>query len=332
LKALALVSGGLDSTLAVKVLQEQGIEVAAINFTSPFCRCSNHAGCGHLATHMARQLGVELQIEACGEDYLRLVEQPRFGYGRHLNPCLDCRIYKFNRAKEYMRRIGASFLVTGEVLGQRPNSQRRDALRLIDRETGLEGLVLRPLSAALLEPTVPEREGWVDRARLLDIRGRTRTRQIAMAESFGLRDYPCPSGGCLLADEGFARRARDFLRHGGHLTARTATLLQTGRHFRLSDHTLGIIGRREAENAALEQLAEPDDWILRVLEHPGPVALGRGCVSEADLQRLARMVVRYSDTPAGEAASVSAALPAEEEERVLRTTAAPQTELDACRL
>ncbi|UCE96119.1 MAG: hypothetical protein JSV51_00455, partial [Candidatus Bathyarchaeota archaeon] len=201
MKALALLSGGLDSTLAVKLIQQQGIDVAAINFTSPFCLCGK-GGCG--AAKVAEQLKIPLKTINVGNDYLKILRNPKHGYGKNMNPCIDCRIFMFKRAKEFAKEVGASFIITGEVLNERPMSQRRKALDLIEEEAGLKGQVLRPLSAKLLPATEGERKGWFDRRKLLDIRGRSRKRQIELANEFTLKDYPCPAGGCLLTYKEFA--------------------------------------------------------------------------------------------------------------------------------
>ncbi|MDP3804786.1 MAG: hypothetical protein Q8Q87_04470, partial [Candidatus Omnitrophota bacterium] len=225
-KALALLSGGLDSILAAKLVLEQGIEVEAINFLTIFCTCT-HKGCQHAATQAAKTLNIPLKIFNITEEYLEVIKNPKHGYGSNMNPCIDCRIFIFKKAKDYMKEAGASFIVTGEVLGERPMSQRRDAILLIEKEAGLKGLILRPLSAKLFEPTIPEKEGIVDRAKLLDISGRSRKPQIVLAKKFAIFDYPCPAGGCLLTDPGFAKRMKDLLVHDA-LTLDNARLLKFG--------------------------------------------------------------------------------------------------------
>ena len=177
MKALALFSGGLDSTLAIKVILEQGVEVIALNFKSPFCCCDHSNGCGSSIKKMADSLGVEFKMVYLGKDYLKMIKNPKYGYGKNLNPCIDCRILKFKKAKEIMESEKASFLISGEVLGQRPMSQHREALRIIEKESELEGLILRPLSAKLFKETMPESNGWVDRNKLLNISGRGRRPQ-----------------------------------------------------------------------------------------------------------------------------------------------------------
>ncbi|MBI4650490.1 hypothetical protein HY745_04230 [Candidatus Desantisbacteria bacterium] len=208
-KAIALLSGGLDSTIAIKILLDQGIEIEAVNFMSPFCTCDRKDGCRHEAKHMSQVLNIPLKMFSTGLEYIEVIKYPRFGYGKNLNPCIDCRIFMLNKAKKYMDESGANFLITGEVLGQRPKSQRKDALAIIDRETGLKGLILRPLSAKLLAPTIPEQEGIVDRKQLLAIEGRGRKDQIALAEKHKINDYLCAGGGCLLTDKNFVVKLKD---------------------------------------------------------------------------------------------------------------------------
>ncbi|MGA9388765.1 MAG: hypothetical protein WBV70_08085, partial [Candidatus Bathyarchaeia archaeon] len=194
-KALALLSGGLDSTLAVKLVLNQGVDVEAINFVSPFCLCGK-GGCG--AAEAARRFNIPLKTMSVGEDYLRVIRKPKFGYGKNMNPCIDCRIFMLKKAKKYAKETGAAFIFTGEVLDQRPMSQHKKTLDLIEEEAGLKGKILRPLSAKLLQETDLEKKGLVNRERLLDIEGRSRRKQIELAEKLGIRDYPCPAGGCLL--------------------------------------------------------------------------------------------------------------------------------------
>ncbi|GAV23939.1 DUF814 domain-containing protein [Carboxydothermus pertinax] len=296
-KALALFSGGLDSTLAIKLLLEQGIDVEAVNFTSPFCRClSKGQGCAS-TTKLAADLGIKLHVQNCGDEYLRIVENPPHGYGSALNPCIDCRILKFKKAKKLMEEIGAKFMITGEVLGQRPNSQRRDAINLIDREAGIQGLVLRPLSALHFPPTIAEQEGYVSRDKLLAISGRSRKTQMELAANFGINDYPCPSGGCLLTKKEFAGKVQDLIRYNGRLTVEEIDRLKFGRHFRLSPTAKIIVGRNAQENELLSFLKKPEEFLLKVDGFVGPTTLVQGNPVEEDLKLAAKITARYADAP-----------------------------------
>lgn len=289
-KALALLSGGLDSILATKLVLEQGIEVEAINFLTTFCTCTRK-GCQHAATQAAETLKIPIKVFNITEEYLSVVKNPKHGYGSHMNPCIDCRIFTFSKAREYMRQVGASFVVTGEVLGERPMSQRRDAILLIEKEAGLKGLILRPLSAKLFEPTIPEIEGIVNRDRLLEISGRSRKPQIELAKGFGINDYPCPAGGCLLTDPGFAKRIKDLIEHDS-LNIDNVRLLRVGRHFRISEDAKLIVGRDEEENKILESQAMPADICLKLRNHEGPFSIYRGRTIR-DLINFAASIAAY---------------------------------------
>jgi tRNA U34 2-thiouridine synthase MnmA/TrmU len=292
-----LLSGGLDSTLAARILQEQGIDLYAIHFTSPFCTCSGNGGCRSQAHVVAERMGIAIRTVPKGEEYLEVVKSPRHGRGKAMNPCIDCRIFTLRKARAYMDEIGASFLVTGEVVGQRPMSQRDDALRRIERYSGCSGIVLRPLSAQHLPPTLPEREGWVDRERLLSITGRSRKEQIRLAASFGIGDYPCPAGGCLLTDRGFSAKVRDLIENEPGFRMHDVHLLKAGRAFRFRG-IRAIVAKSEPENRRLESLCRGVATVYVSESHPGPsVALFGG--SEADrLDLLARLLTRYSKADA----------------------------------
>ena len=293
MKAVGLLSGGLDSTVAIQLMLDQGIEVSAFNVVTAFCCCTPRESSCSAAQAAVRQLGIDLRVVNVTEEFLPVVANPEHGHGSGMNPCLDCRILMFRKAREYMDEIGASFAVTGEVLGQRPMSQRRDAMRVIDRESGLEGYVLRPLSAALLEPTIPEEKGWVDRDKLLAVSGRSRKPQMALAEGMGLTDYPCPAGGCLLTDPIFAGRVRDLLDHAGELRPEDIGLLKLGRHFRLNPKAKVAVGRDQDENHQLGNLLREGDYALEVSGQPGPLTLVRGEVGDDDLAAAASITSRY---------------------------------------
>jgi len=302
MKALVLFSGGLDSTVAAKIVLRQGIELEALNFVTPFCQCRK--GCGDM-TRLVNELGVKLHVVPLREEYLEIVKNPKHGYGSNLNPCIDCRILMFRKAKLRMDEIGASFIVTGEVLGQRPMSQHKEALTIIERETSLEGLVVRPLSAKVLPPTKPEREGWIDRWRLLAIKGRSRKNQIELAKSYGIHGYSCPSGGCLLTDPGFAKRLRDLMFHCPDPSLNDIELLKVGRHFRLSPATKLVVGRNERENEKLRGICENGDILFEVLDYKCPLSIARGPLNGDELLVSARIEARYGDVPKNKPVNVT---------------------------
>ncbi len=294
MKAIALLSGGLDSTLAAKVVMEQGVELEALNFMTLFCTCTSRGATCLASKKAVETLGIPLRVFNVSEEYLGVVKNPKHGYGRNMNPCIDCRIFILRKAKAYMQDSGAAFIVTGEVLGQRPMSQRREAMRLIEKEAELDGLILRPLSAHALPMTIPEKEGWVDREKLLRFQGRSRKPQIKLAEHYGIRDYPCPAGGCLLTDPGFAKRMKDLLLHNPLFSLNDVHLLKVGRHFRLSDGLKLIVGRNEEENQKIRTFARDQDILLKVSGFPGPLSLLRGEPGEGDVEKAAAVTVHYS--------------------------------------
>jgi tRNA-specific 2-thiouridylase len=290
-KALALLSGGLDSTLAVKLLIEQGVEVEAINFKSPFCLCGK-GGCG--ASEVAKKFNVPLKVVSVGEDYLRIVRKPKHGYGKNMNPCIDCRIFMLKKAKKYAKETGASFIFTGEVLDERPMSQHFKTLKTIEDEAGLSNWILRPLSAKLLPETFAEKAGVVDRKRLLDIRGRSRKRQIQLAKEFSIVDYPCPAGGCLLTYKEFADKVRDLFGHKKRVTLKDIALLRVGRHLRFDRNKI-VVGRNESENKALAQLKSATDYFFEVPGCGSPTAILQGVKTREAIRKAAALTAYYSD-------------------------------------
>lgn len=268
-KAVALLSGGLDSRLAVRVIQEQNIEVLGVNFLTPFFGASP-------AVHAAaNQLGVPLRLLDITAAHWDVVRHPKYGYGKNMNPCIDCHALMVREAGRLMEESGANFIITGEVLGQRPKSQNPQALRTVEKESGYPGLVLRPLSARLLPPTLPEERGQVNRERLLDIAGRSRLRQMELAEKYGITDYPPPAGGCLLTDPGYSQRLRGLLENKPQAEPHEARLLRFGRCFLLSGGAYLAVGRREEENRVIAAEARPADILLTVEDFPGPISLLR---------------------------------------------------------
>ena len=291
-RAIALISGGIDSILAAKVIMDQGIEVLGISFVIGFASKEDRTFEEH-ARKTAAEIGLSLKIIDISEEFLELLRAPRHGYGANINPCIDCKILMLKKAKNIMEDEGYGFIVTGEVLGERPMSQRRDALNMIIRDSGLKGYLLRPLSAKLLDETAPEKEGVVDRARLLDIKGRSRKPQMALAEKYGIKHIAQPAGGCLLTDPGFTARVKDLMTHG-QLDNDNTQLLKVGRHFRLDPATKVAIGRDEKENDRLLGLKKENDAILRLVEDPGPYAILRGDISAENLQKAAALVAGHS--------------------------------------
>lgn len=295
-KAVALYSGGLDSTLAILQMMKYGVEVEAITFMTHFgCDASDRSTCGHDPYPAAEKFGFKVKLAHLGEKFIEIVKNPRYGHGRNMNPCIDCRLVMLAEAKEYMATAGGQFVITGEVLGQRPMSQRRFTLDLIAKNCGLEGRLVRPLCGRLLPSTVPEKEGLILREWLLDIEGRSRKRQMALAEEFGLTEYPNPAAGCLLTDERYSDRLRDLLKYNPDPDFNDLNLLRVGRHFRLSERAKLVVGRNERENDLIESLRRPDDCIMEVLEFGSPIGLLRGEADQTVMKTAASVVARYCD-------------------------------------
>lgn len=293
IRALGLISAGLDSTLALHHMHRLGLQVVALHFVNGF-HSSIHTGRGRPgALKLAEELGIPIRVIDNAADVLQLVKQPDHGYGSNVNPCIDCRITMFRIARERLADEDARFLFTGEVVGQRPMSQRREAMELIDREAGVEGLVVRPLCGKHLPETLAEREGWIDRDELLDISGRGRRAQMELAAEWGITDYESPAGGCLLTDPGFAVRVRDELRFGDP-DIREVQLLKVGRHFRLFPESKAILGRNADDCQTLVDLLGPGDLRIEARDVTGPVATVRGKADEESVLRTAALVLRYA--------------------------------------
>ncbi len=295
-KAIALYSGGLDSTLAILLVLKQNIEVTAITFLTDFgCDASDTSSCSRNPAPAAAQFGFSLKLCHLGEKFTEIVKSPRFGHGKNMNPCIDCRILMLREAGELMQITGADFIITGEVLGQRPMSQRKDTLNIIDRESGLKGHIVRPLSAKLLPTTTPEKLGIIHREQLLGLNGRSRKPQITLAHEFGLTDYPNPAGGCLLTDPIYSRRLRDLLHTVRDPNPEDLALLRIGRHFRLSDNCRIIVGRNEGENDMIARVRKPEDVLISTCTVAGPIVLLRGSDAGMFIDFGASLCARYSD-------------------------------------
>jgi tRNA-uridine 2-sulfurtransferase len=291
-KAVSLLSGGLDSTLSTRLIMDQGIDVVALHFTSPFASRKDRER-GLQAERTARELSVPLIFREKGDDYLEVVRNPRFGYGKNMNPCIDCRIFMLRLTKTVMEEVDAGFVVTGEVLGQRPMSQMRDTIMLIERESGLEDLLVRPLSAQRFAPSLPEREGVVDRERLLGISGRSRRSQNELAKGYRLTEFGYPAGGCLLTDPIFAVKLRDLFAHGPGSMGEVE-LLTIGRHFRLDATTKVVLGRNKEENERLSAMTVPSWIVVSPVGFKGPQGLIQGPLSDHKADIVAHIIARYS--------------------------------------
>ena len=290
-RAVGLLSGGLDSTLAVRVMSEQGYDVTALNIETPFCNCSGDSKC--TTTHKHTGQNIDFRREYAGKDYISLVKAPVHGYGKNMNICIDCRIYMLKKARKVMDEIGADVVFTGEVLGQRPMSQHNRALNSIEKESGLEGRLLRPLSAKLMKQTLPEKEGKINRDKLYSIQGRSRKSQMDLAEQFKITEYPSPAGGCMLADESFSRRLNDAFANGED-SMKDIARLKYGRHFRLEDGTKIISGRTEKENKTLTSFCGRSVPVFTVNGFSSTYAFLLGNFTESGKMFAGRVAARYS--------------------------------------
>ena len=286
-KALGLFSGGLDSIIAAKIIKQQGIKVELVNFTTPFFSPKN-------AREMAKQVKLPLKVFDVTRDYLKILKNPKHGYGSEMNPCIDCKIFMLKKAKEYAKKIGASFIFTGEVLGERPMSQNTQALKLIEKESGLKEKLLRPLSARLLPITEAEKK-WINRENLLDIQGRRRDRQTGLAKEFGIRNYPRPAGGCLLTQREYACKVRDLIKNKKRISLSDIKLLKIGRHFRIGRSKI-IVGRDEKENKELKSLRDSSDYIFEVPKVGSPIAVLQGRKTKEAISLAASLTLHYSDS------------------------------------
>ena len=297
MKALSLFSGGLDSILTVKLVEDQGIDVLGIFFETPFFSSQK-------AIQSARYIGLALKVVDITDRFLEILFNPRHGYGKGLNPCIDCHTLMLKIAGEMLKREGADFIISGEVLGQRPMSQNLRSLSIISRDSGFKDLILRPLSAKRLPETLPEKEGWVIRERLLGLSGRSRHPQMELAKKFGIKEYPTPAGGCLLTEEVFSRRLRDLISFNPRFSRQDIELLKWGRHFRISEKTKIVVGRNQKENEMISSLRREGDTILTVESFPGPTVLAKGDLSSEETELAASITVSYSDAAVDQSVAV----------------------------
>jgi hypothetical protein len=329
-RALSLFSGGLDSILATRVVMEQGIEVLAVRFITPFFGDEILRDPQRYQREVRDKYGIDAMVVDISDDYLQMLRRPAHGFGRYFNPCIDCKIFMLKRARTMLCQLGAAFLISGEVLGQRPMSQRRDTLNIIERDSGSRTILLRPLSARLLAETEAERQGWVDRERLLDFSGRGRSRQIALARQFGITDFPAPAGGCILADPILSKRIARVYDGGFVVTPDSMSvtdirLMLVGRQFLLPGGGWLVLGRDEKESVRIVELRETGDVLLLVEQRPGPAAVLRragesvadSTVQAADLSLAADLVARYAKKIDGRPAAAQVVVETDAERREL---------------
>jgi tRNA-specific 2-thiouridylase len=298
IKAISLLSGGLDSILATELIRRQGIEVITFNVKTPF-GIPKKDGTNE-AIQAANQLNVPLKMLTVEQDYLRMLRKPKHGYGKNLNPCVDCKIFILKKAKKYAKEIGADFIFTGEVLGERPMSQHYPALKLIAEESGLKGKLLRPLSAKLLPETLAEKKKLVDRDKLLSIQGRSRKPQLELAKEYGIACYPSPAGGCLLTCEEYTKKLQDLFDNKRRLAISDVALLRVGRHFRLGKNKI-IVGRNQEENNFLTSLKTRNDFYFELPDVAGPISLLQGQKTKKAIQVAAQLTAFHSDVKVGTA-------------------------------
>jgi len=305
-KAVALFSGGLDSTLSILTVLRHGVGVTALKFVTPFDHeIADTSSSFRNLFHTAEQFGFEVRIFELSDQFMEIVKKPKFGYGRNMNPCIDCRIFMLKAAKDFMEKTEADFIISGEVLGQRPMSQRKNILCLIDKEAGVTDYVLRPLSAKLLKITIPEIKGIINREMLFDFRGRSRKPQMTLAKDFGLTDYPAPAGGCLLTEPHYAHRLKDLLTYQPDSDLDDLSLLRIGRHFRFSPSCKIIVGRNKIENEKIWSLSAKG-CLLKVEGYGSPTTLIVGEITDETLQVAASLCARYSDAKGIHEAEVTA--------------------------
>ena len=293
MKAICVFSGGLDSILAAELIRAQDIDVLALFFETPFFKADR-------AMVSARSMNLPFKVVDITKRHLEVVKHPKHGYGGNMNPCIDCHALMFRIAGEMLESEDATFIFSGEVMGQRPMSQNKKALTLVQKESGLNDLLLRPLSAKCLPPTIPEKEGWVKRENLKGFQGRSRKPQMSMAADLAINDYPAPAGGCLLTEKGFSRRLKDLLPSNPEVIVPQLEILKLGRHFRLNDHVKIVVGRNKRENEKLKVLAVKEDIILNTVSVPGPTVLMSGDLLAGSIPQAVQITLSYSDAQEGE--------------------------------
>ena len=313
-----IISTNYYSKLAAKLIQSQGIDVIGLHFQIPFCPDKRER---------LSRLGLKIEYIDISQDFLKIIQNPRYGFGSNINPCIDCKIFMLQKAKELMPKYEAKFVITGEVLGQRPMSQNSQTLKIIEKDSGLEEFLLRPLCAKLMPETIPEKEGWVKREKLGDFSGRGRKSQMALAKELGITNYAQPAGGCLLTDPEFSRRLKELMQHNA-LTLGNVELLKLGRHFRLSPATKLIVGRNQKEDEALLSLAKPEDYIFMPPEEvAGPTSLGKGNFDGKLIELSCALTLRYCNLKKTPAEEIVYRKVSESENKVLRISPIKEEQL-----
>lgn len=329
---IALFSSGLDSTLAILLILRQEIEVTALTFMTHFgCNLYDSSSCVQDPTSLANRFGFAVKMMHLGHEFIEIVRNPKHGHGKNMNPCIDCRILMLKEAKKYMEMVQADFVFTGEVVGQRPMSQHKPQLNLIAKEADLAGRLVRPLSARILPETEPEKSGLLDRMKLENISGRSRKRQLEMAERFNLEDYPTPAAGCLLTDRGYSKRLRDLFAHQENVDFDDLNLLRVGRHFRIGDKTKLIVGRNEEENEKILKYRKSGDYILEARDTGSPLTLIKGTTNEMTIKMAAAITARYCDLKRADTVEVSC-FSNDSESRTIMTSPEKDDYLDKIRI
>jgi len=317
---IALFSGGLDSALAVLLILRQNIKVTALTFLTPFANnIYDKSSSAKDSFSLSERYGFKVKLIHLGDEFVEIVKNPKYGHGKNMNPCIDCRILMLRKAKEFMETVGADFVFTGEVLGQRPMSQHRPQLHIVARDSGLEDKLVRPLSARLLPLTEPERSGLLDREKLEAISGRSRRRQMKLAEKLGLEEYPLPAAGCLLTDHGYSRRLRDLLLHTDNVDFDDFNLLRIGRHFRLDTGAKLIVGRNKEENEKILRYRKSHEYIFEAVDTGSPLTLLKGKLNEKIIRLAASITARYCDLKASDAVEIAYFLDDEEPKNITIT-------------
>lgn len=291
-KAVGLFSGGLDSALAIKLMQKQGIKVIALNFVSPFCTC---VGKGCSIAKLAKKLGVPIKLMDKGKEYLKIVRHPKHGYGKNMNPCIDCKIFILKKAKKYAEEIGAKFIFTGEVIGQRPMSQTRHTMDIIEREAGLKGKLVRPLCAKHMPETEAEKKGWIDRKKLLDFHGRVRVPQLELAKKYKVDGFLCGGSGCRLTNEGYCKKIKDLFDNKKNINMNDVRILNFGRHFRKGKNKI-LVGKDDLDNKNLLKLKKKEDYVFMAKDDAGPTTILQGPKTKEAIKIAASLTARYSDS------------------------------------